>query len=119
VARTSARDVAIEQDQAAEPELALERAHPFRQREPVEAEDEVLADAEGHSFANGTTSARGVSISPSGSMKRQNTSPNGRPSVSIQFGRPGSRWARIIRKLPSRSSTVCARLRETCRFAKS
>jgi arylsulfatase A-like enzyme len=66
---------------------------------------------------NGTTSACGVSISPSGSMKRQNTRPKARPSVSIQFGCPGSRCASTIRKLPSASSLVWARFRETGRFA--
>jgi ABC-2 type transport system permease protein len=40
----------------------------------------------------------------------------GRPSVSSQFGRPGSSWARIRRKLPSGSSVVFARFRLTCRF---
>ena len=40
-----------------------------------------------------TTSARGVSIGPSGSMKRQNTSPKARPSVVSQLGTPGSRCA--------------------------
>ena len=37
-----------------------------------------------------TTVACGVSISPSGRKNRQNTMPNPLPSVSIQFGTPGS-----------------------------
>src|SRR4030095_2717482 len=41
--------------------------------------------------ANGTISARGVSIGPSASMKRQKTTPKRRPSVSIHFGWAGSR----------------------------
>jgi hypothetical protein len=69
------------------------------------------------SSVKGTTRARGVSISPSGSMKRQKTRPKARPSVSIQLGTPGSRWASTMRKLPSGSSRVCLRFRDTMRLA--
>ena len=41
-------------------------------------------------------------------MKRQNTRPNGRPSVVSQFGTPGSRWAITIRTVPSSSATAWA-----------
>jgi hypothetical protein len=67
--------------------------------------------------ANFTTSAIGVSISPSGRKNRQNTMPNARPSVSIQFVTPRSARAIIIRKLPSSSSFVLARFRLTVRCA--
>ena len=40
-----------------------------------------------------TTSATGVSTSPSGRKNRQNTMPKPRPSVSIQFATPGSSCA--------------------------
>ena len=54
--------------------------------------------------STGTTSAAGVAMGPSGSMKRQKTRPNGRPSVLSQFGTPGSRWATTIRTVPSSSA---------------
>ena len=65
----------------------------------------------------GTTSARGVSGCSSGRKKRQNTIPDGRPSVSIQLGTPGSSCARTIRNRPSDSSVVCLRLRDDGRWA--
>ena len=59
----------------------------------------------------------GVSISPSGRKKRQNTIPKPRPSVSIQLGTPGSSCAITMRKLPSGSSVVFARFRLAGRCA--
>ena len=47
--------------------------------------------------ANATTRARGCSGCSSGSWKRQNAVPKGRPSVSSQFGTPGSRCAITMR----------------------
>ena len=49
----------------------------------------------------------GRSRSPSGNNQRKIAPPSEWPAVSSQCGRPGSRWAMAMRKVPSAASGTC------------